>query len=504
MTVKRTSALSMGAAFLLLVFTASCGGGKEETTPSALPPNGTITAPAADATINPGQTVTFAGSATDPGGNALTVLWDFGDGSTSTVLAPGDHAYAAVGTYTATFTATNSLGLADPTPASRLITVQTAPVNQAPSGTITAPAANVSITPGQSVSFSGTATDPNGDPVTVLWDFGDGSATSTVLAPGNHTYAAAGTYTVTFTATDSFGLADPTPATRTITVSAVPVNQAPNGTISTPAANVTITAGQAVSFSGTATDPDGNTPVTVLWNFGDGTATSTALAPGNHTYAAAGTYTVTFTATDALGLADPTPATRTITVSAVPVNQAPNGTITAPAANVSITAGSAVSFAGTATDPDGNTPVTVLWNFGDGSATSTLLTPGNHTYAVAGTYTVTFTATDSLGLADPTPATRTITVTAAAATFTQVQAIFTASCTGCHGAGGSAGLNLTAGNAYANLVNVPATTAAGVRVAPGNPSASRLSTFLASGHRSVSAANQDIINSWITAGALNN
>jgi len=502
MTSRASSAFGLGAAVLLISFLTACGNGKDDNNTDTAPPNGTITAPATDVTVTPGQAVTFSGTATDPGGNPLTVVWDFGDGVTSTLLAPGDHSYAAVGTYNVSFTATNSLGLADPTPATRTITVQTEPVNQAPSGTITAPAADVAITTGQSVSFSGTATDPNGDPVTVLWDFGDGSATSTLLAPGSHTYAAAGTYTVTFTATDALGLADPTPATRTVTVTAAPVNVAPNGTITAPAANVSITAGQSVSFTGTATDPNGD-PVTVLWNFGDGSATSTLLSPGSHTYAAVGTYTVTFTATDSLGLSDPTPATRTITVSAVPVNQAPNGTITAPAANVSITAGQSVSFTGTATDPDGN-PVTVLWNFGDGSATSTLLSPGSHTYAAAGTYTVTFTATDSLGLADPTPATRTITVSAAAATLTQVQTTVFNSCTSCHDAGGSAGLDLRSGQSYANLVNVPATTSAGVRVSPGNPGASVLVTFLASGHRSVSVANRNLISSWISAGALNN
>jgi PKD repeat protein len=379
----------------------------------------------------------------------------------------------------------------------------TTSTNSVPNGTIVAPATSVIINPGQSVTFTGATTDPNNDPVTVLWDFGDGS-TSTLLDPGAHTYAAVGTFTVTLTATDSLGLIDPTPATQTVTVQTAPVNGAPDATITAPATNVSITPGQSVAFSGTAADPNSN-PVTVLWNFGDGT-TSTLLAPGNHAYALAGIYTVTLTATDSLGLADPTPATRTITVQTTPVNNPPNGAITAPAANVTITAGQSVTFAGTATDPDGN-PVTVLWNFGDGSATSTLLAPGSHPYPTAGTFTVTLTATDSLGLADPTPATRTITVNpvATAATLTQVQAAVFNSCTGCHSAGGSAGLNLTAGNAFSNLVNVPATQYPGMlRVVPGSPSTSALVTQLAGGHRSVSAANQALISSWITGGALNN
>jgi len=383
----------------------------------------------------------------------------------------------------------------------QILPASSTPTNHPPTATITAPAADVTIQSGQSVSFAGTASDPDGDAVTVLWNFGDGT-TSALLNPGSHTYAMPGTYTVRLVATDARGLSDPNPPMRTITVQGTPVNRPPTGTITSPTGNVTITAGQSVSFAGTASDPNGDA-VTVLWTFGDG-GTSTLLSPGNHVYTTAGTYTVRFTATDALGLADPNPPTRTITVQTVPVNQPPSAVITAPASNVSITAGQSVSFAGTASDPDGDT-VTVVWAFGEGTM-STLLSPGAHTYATAGTYTVTLTATDSKGLADPTPPTRTITVTAAAApTLTQLQTtIFTPLCTGCHGVGGDAGMNLTAGSAYSNLVNVPATTRSGLRVVPGNPGASALVAQLAGGHRNVSAANQALISAWISAGALNN
>ncbi|HLP31206.1 MAG TPA: PKD domain-containing protein, partial [Geothrix sp.] len=384
----------------------------------------------------------------------------------------------------------------------QILPASSTPANHPPTATITAPAGDVTIQSGQSVSFAGTATDPDGDAVTVLWSFGDGT-TSALLNPGGHTYPMPGTYTVRLTATDAKGLADPNPPTRTITVQGAPVNLPPKGTITSPPGNVTIVAGQSVPFAGTVSDPNGDA-VTVLWSFGDG-GTSTLLSPGNHVYTTPGTYTARLTATDAQGLADPNPPTRTITVQTVPVNQPPSATITAPMGNVSITAGQSVTFAGTASDPDGDT-VTVLWAFGDG-ATSTLLSPGAHTYLAAGTYTVTLTATDAKGLADPAPPTRTITVTPGgmAPTLTQLQTtIFTPLCTGCHGVGGDAGMNLSAGSAYSSLVNVPATTRSGLRVVPGNPGASALVAQLAAGHRSVSAANQALISAWISAGALNN
>ena len=55
-----------------------------------------------------------------------------------------------------------------------------------------------------------------------------------------------------------------------VTPVAPSANQAPNGVINTPASNVTITAGQSVNFTGTGSDPDNNTPLTFLWNFGSG------------------------------------------------------------------------------------------------------------------------------------------------------------------------------------------------------------------------------------------
>ena len=89
--------------------------------------------------------------------------------------------------------------------------------NRAPNASITSPSSDTTITAGESVQFSGTASDPDGDDITVEWDYDDG-VTADTLAPSPHTYTVAGTYTVSLTATDEFGLSDPTPPTVTITV----------------------------------------------------------------------------------------------------------------------------------------------------------------------------------------------------------------------------------------------------------------------------------------------
>src|SRR5699024_11131692 len=59
------------------------------------------------------------------------------------------------------------------------------------------------------------------------------------------------------------------------------------------------TAPLPVDFTASATDPDGDTPLTYAWDFGDGATADTAEA--SHTYTHAGEYTATVTVTDARG-----------------------------------------------------------------------------------------------------------------------------------------------------------------------------------------------------------
>jgi PKD repeat protein len=101
-----------------------------------------------------------------------------------------------------------------------------------------APTASFTATPtsGQAplpVQFTDTST---GSPTTWAWDFGDG-ASSTAQNP-QHTYAAAGTYTASLTASNAGGSS--TPATMSITVTAPP-----------PAAGISVV-GSSDSMSSTA------------------------------------------------------------------------------------------------------------------------------------------------------------------------------------------------------------------------------------------------------------
>ena len=99
------------------------------------------------------------------------------------------------------------------------------------------------------VNFDGDDSfDPDAEPITYLWDFGDGN-TSTEANP-THTYTSGGTFDVTLTVTD------PSSATGqdmlTITVN----NTAPTATITSPANNSFVTIGNTLSFTGTGVDPE--------------------------------------------------------------------------------------------------------------------------------------------------------------------------------------------------------------------------------------------------------
>lgn len=102
----------------------------------------------------------------------------------------------------------------------------------------------------------------------------------------------------------------------------------------------------------------------------------------------------------------------TIGIYISPHPSAPESSIVTPSSSMVINQGDSINFSGSATDVDGNNPLSYLWRFGTGSGipSSNLLNPGIVQFNRPGTFQVTFRATDSNGIYDATPAVRTITV----------------------------------------------------------------------------------------------
>ncbi len=146
---------------------------------------------------------------------------------------------------------------------------------------------------GGSVTFDASSSfDPDGSIVSYSWNFGDGSALGSGVTV-SHTFANAGTYTITLGVVDNVGGAAASSQFLTIK-SATDVPPTASFTVS-PSSPI---AGQAATFDASASsDPDG-TIVAYAWDFGDGSSTSGASAIAAHTFASVGTYTVTLTVTE--------------------------------------------------------------------------------------------------------------------------------------------------------------------------------------------------------------
>ncbi|HEU4765151.1 MAG TPA: putative Ig domain-containing protein [Candidatus Eisenbacteria bacterium] len=258
-----------------------------------------------------GTTITFTVTASDPDGDAITSLTAAGTaitaGATFTANASNTSGTfewtnaGPAGSYSVTFTASNALS------SSATTAVNVTGVNHEP--VVTAPA-TASGDEGTLITFTVSATDADGDHVTLTMLGGPSGATFSDNGDNTGTFSwtpgfnQAGVYTVNFQGSDGNGATGS--ASTVITVN--DVNRAPTADAGGPYTGVI---NVAVSFDGSgSSDPDGDT-LTYAWDFGDG-GTGSGVNP-SHTYTAGGTYTVTLTVTDP-GMLSST-ATTTATIS---------------------------------------------------------------------------------------------------------------------------------------------------------------------------------------------
>jgi len=193
---------------LLVGIMSGCTEEKKETeTPTNNSPEASFTASIDDTdTSIAGGTVTFDATATDQDADdTLTYAWDFGDGETSTDEDPV-HVYADNGTYTVILTVSDS---EDEVTASDTVIVG----NVAPTASFTYEADDLNVT------FTSTSTDPNLDDVlTYEWTIDDVAVNTS--SEFTYEFADYGTYNVTLTVTDLWGLTDTSDVTE-ITLEAV-------------------------------------------------------------------------------------------------------------------------------------------------------------------------------------------------------------------------------------------------------------------------------------------
>jgi PKD repeat protein len=247
-----------------------------------------------------GTSVQFDGSGSfDSDGDLLAYEWDFGDGNSGTGVTPS-HTYSAAGTYTVSLVVSD--GQTASPASSTTATISDAVVNEPPVAVIGGPYTGEA---GTALQFDGSASfDPDGSVQSYSWDFGDGDG-GTGANPV-HTYATAGSYTVSLVVSD--GSLDSAAATTTADVAEPAGNAPPTAVVGGPYAGTT---GTPVQFDGSgSSDPNGD-PLTYRWDFGDG-AVGDGEMP-SHGFAAAGNYTVTLHVND--GQFDSTPDSTTVAIS---------------------------------------------------------------------------------------------------------------------------------------------------------------------------------------------
>ena len=102
------------------------------------------------------------------------------------------------------------------------------------------------------VTFTATASDPNGDELTYFWNFGDGTSATTATANITKRYAAAGVFNATVSVRDSLGNTSASAASATVR----PGNAPPSVSITAPGTGYLFSVGDSITLSAVASDPE--------------------------------------------------------------------------------------------------------------------------------------------------------------------------------------------------------------------------------------------------------
>ena len=227
--------------------------------------------------------------------NATGYVWDFNDGDSTTIVNP-THIYAAQGSYNVMLASYNSY-CTDTT--YKTVTIAHPLVAQFTTSADT-------ICEGGTIVFTNTstATTINGIDPAYHWDFGDGSAISTLQNPSHH-YPAPGIYEVIMVVSNSIPCYDT--VRRTMYVDSLPY-------LSFTRSDTAICMGDDIIFNALY----GSSGLQeIQWNFGDTPELVINVNPVTHAYETPGVYTVTLNGK--YRVCDDINATAQITVKDMPV-----------------------------------------------------------------------------------------------------------------------------------------------------------------------------------------
>jgi PKD repeat protein len=258
-----------------------------------------------------------ANGSADPAGAIQSYDWTFGDGASGSGATPS-HSYATSGDKTVKLTITSSVD-GHTTSVSKTVHVNVPPYAAFVFAGLDAPAGQDPSTPvlGQQVAFNGQgSSDPDGTITTWAWDLGTGTFGAPATVPTlTTTFTTAGNRDIRVQVTDDHGAT--AIATTRLRVNSPPVA----GFGIAPAAPRTA---QSVTFSSTASDPDGVADLAATsWDLnGDGTYGDATGSTARATFLTAGTYTIGQRVTDKGGAT--TTTTKALVVSGPPAPPPPS------------------------------------------------------------------------------------------------------------------------------------------------------------------------------------
>lgn len=208
-------------------------------------------------------------------------FWDFGNGQTSNLAAPGQMQYVQPGLYLVRAFVKNTSQLWSWYPHIWVVYIYGS--NIPPQGEITEPPLRdhedsylrhvVPVLINQSISLVGAASDPDGHlPLTMEW-FLDGVFWSSSATPDPLTFSQRGEHDVELGVADNLELWDPYPDYRLIQV--VDPALKPESYIACPDGNLTVEPGEEVYFFGFGEDPN-NLELSFFWDFGPQASPMTA------------------------------------------------------------------------------------------------------------------------------------------------------------------------------------------------------------------------------------
>jgi gliding motility-associated-like protein len=295
-------------------------------------------------------------------GYKLTYSWNFGDGTTSSVLNP-KHKYNSIGTYTVSLTVTDSSGCSHKKTMSNIL------MKQKPTANFNGNPVSTDCPPLAVIFFDLSSSDVN----QWHWDFGDGNFSNQQNAA--HLFITSGNFDVKLIVSNNEGCSDSLIKNTFVKVGG-------------PVGNLSFNPDSICNPDTVLFAANTKNTIDYFWDFGDGSVVYRSSSSNKdsiiHFYSKPGTYTPSLLLRDSLGCTYIVPKTEKIYLENIIAGFNLDDTVFCNTGNMALINTTTHIF------PDSYT-----WNFGDGN-TSIVVSP-THSFSNQGKYNISLYALSDIG-----------------------------------------------------------------------------------------------------------